>query len=189
MESNRHNRIYPALLVIFLASIFACDKPDLENVRSNNIENDGEVSIKVVKNEPNDTQVRLLNESRNTIFSRYDPAGNPPSFRSSTYTLTCKTGGTNDEDVSWQSHGLGPIRPVATGEHVDFQVRPTKRVNALCKISVRYFTNERALELIKKMVEKPGFDGYTDDEEQALKSMTKDISLELPVSFSAQDQK
>lgn len=189
MKSVRDNRLHPALMVVLIAVLIGCGKPDSGNVKSNNIEIDGEVSIKVVKNELNDTQVRLLNESRNTIFLRYDPVGNPPRFQSSTYTLTCKTGGTNDEDVSWQSHGIGPIRPVATGEYVNFQVRPTKSVNALCKISVRYFTNERALELLRKMVEKPAFDGFTDEEEQALKSITKDISLELPVNYSAQDLK
>lgn len=139
------------LLTALLASCCSINKQQPNSYDYRNYSVADGVMLAVSQQETDRFRVKIRNDKTTPIFLAYERGEDAkPSFVG--YRLVCYQNyqAVEETDFGPQNHsGLG-LKPLETGNELEFEIYPLPKLRRNCYISVGYYSDVKAVEIVKK---------------------------------------
>lgn len=157
----------------------------LNNTEIKQRENDCNVSLKIEEKTNERIVLSLHNGTKVPIFLGYKPPNDESGLSSLPFAgFTCQEPGKEEKDYGYHSDASSGFRKLDAGESIRFALPQVPKIKAHCKITVRYFDNIEAINLLERQIkENRNFSDLTETEEEVIDEAQKDITKYLTIRY------
>jgi len=171
-------RMKPMIFVTFLG-LFGSFCP--YNSSRNYSVADG-VQLAVIGQEANSVHLKIRNDRKTPIFLGYQ-RGDGTTTSEVGYGLVCykRPQDATETDFGPDSDSAMALNPLNPGDQIEFTVSPLPKLKRNCSIAVGYYSNTKAVDLVKRLAAQRDVYTVTDDEGEFLEQSAEKIFVTVNV--------
>lgn len=136
-------------------------------------------TVTMVEDVDNPGWVVITNGSTESIFLSFERISQDSNNAFIPFNLVCYSDSAGYFNATPDRHSHPAITELKKENFLRFQIESSVGANSNCTVGVRYFDNENAVELLKRVFAEPTFLGFSKDEQGTIDRSTKDITLAI----------